>query len=223
MPLLCFFQLNLQHIFSMTLNIGDLRLESLGFFAVLFLQTTFTYAVSGFWPLKKHSWYRDWSAVISAIPLGHSLISTQPDLLKVTAAVLGTLLGLVTATWIAGKSSRTAKLVWSLDTLVLVSMIACLSNMRGGTSFFSGVLVALLANTALKACRKSKDSAPEEAPRDDRFAVPIRRMASRHARPRHIMLGDGEAKLDGNARSELGISPWPQVPQSRLNWHPRNN
>lgn len=195
----------------MTLNIGDLRLESLGFFAVLFLQITFTYAVSGFWPLRKHSWYRDWSAVISAIPLGHSLISAQPDLLKVTAAVLGTLVGLLAATWIAEKSSRTAKLVWSLDSLILVGMIACLSNMRGGTSFFSGVLVAALANIALKACRKGKDSAPEEAPRDDRFAVPVRRIASRQTNPRRIMIGAGETPS------------WSQVPQSRLNWHPRNN
>lgn len=202
----------------MTLNIGDLKLDSLGFVAVLFLQATFTYAVSGFWPLKKLGWYRNWSAAISVIPLGHSLISAQPDLLKVSAAVLGALIGVVASTWIAEKSDRTGKFFWSLSCLILVSMIVCLSDMKGSTPFFCGVLVSMLANMAIKACRKSKDNEPKPE-NTGNFAVPISRPASQRNRPRRILLSDGSEGMSRRRSVETST----HIPASRLNWHPRNN
>lgn len=197
----------------MTLNIGELKLESLGFIAVLFLQATFTFTVSGFWPLKKLGWYRYWSAAISAIPLGHSLLSAQPDAVKVAAAVVGTLLGLVASSWIAEKSDRSGKLAWSLNSLVLVSMVACLSDMKGTTSFFCGMLVTALANMAIRACRKNTKESPNSQ-REVGFPVAIRPSNRHTPRPRGIFLGDGNG---------TGFGSTAQIPQSRLNWNPRNN
>lgn len=199
----------------MTLHIGDLKLDSLGFIAVFFLQATFTYVVSGFWPVRKHSWYRNCAAVISALPLGHSLLSSQPDLMKVSAAFLGTLTGLIIATWLSDKSKKANKFAWSLNGLTLVSMIACLSDMNGAVSFFSGMLVTILASMACKALRKPKEEASE--PRHSEgssWGVPIKAGPSHRAR---------RINMPGARSDDFGTTAKIQIPASRLNWHPRNN
>lgn len=204
----------------MTLHIGELKLDSLGFIAVFFLQATFTYAVSGFWPVRKHSWYRNSVAVISALPLGHSLLSSQPDLMKVTAAFLGTLTGLIIATWLCEKSKRTNKFVWSCNGLILVSMIACLSDMNGASSFFSGMLVTVLASMAFKALRKPKEEASEPRHTEDSWGVPVKARPTHRAR-RIILPG---SRSDGNVNFGTTANIHNiHIPASRLNWHPRNN